>query len=103
MDRFRIAEQIAAYAGEVARLEFCVDEGQAENVLHWRDRIEGFRRAGIRFAPADEERLAAADRQLYEQRHRLLSRWPGVFSGNNLPPDRWWWHLDRTSRPDSVW
>ena len=85
---------IQAYAAMVELLPHFDDEGKAENVLLWRDRIHARLSVGAELGAAEVALLDQADQALIEQRTMLLDRWPGMFAGNNLPRVRWWWHLD---------
>ena len=98
-----LGSDIRAYAAAVENLPRYEDEGMAENVPLWRDRIEARLSAGAVPTPEEQTILAQADAALIEQRRLLLTRWPGVFTGNNLPRARWWWHLDSLGAPGREW
>lgn len=98
-----LRDAVDAYTAGVRDLPRYEDEARAENVLHWRDRVYFLLRAGAPIGPARRAALDEADRSLVAQRADLIRRFPGVFCGNNLPQDRWWWHLDLDGPPVREW
>lgn len=98
-----LRDDVEAYAAGVRDLARYEDEARAENVLHWRDQIYFLLQAGTPIDPAIRDLLDEADQSLVAQRADLIRRFPGVFRGNNLPQERWWWHLDLGGPPAREW
>ena len=98
-----LASKVRIYAAMVDNLPQCDDELEIFAALSWRDGIHDGLRAGEALDAEHRAELERADDLLIKQRGFIVDRFPDVYPpdrGDDVPGERWWWHLDRAAQ---VW